>query len=70
MDHDEILGQFNEAQTVSLAKKASEAQAMLQAAQAQQAQVANAQQMQMNAAMGMPQGGNDIIAQPQQAPTE
>jgi hypothetical protein len=50
-DHDELLGQFNEQQTVALAKKAQEAQAMLDASQAQAGQAANAAQIQQNAAM-------------------
>lgn len=49
VDHDELLGQFNEQQTVRLGLKAQEAQAMLEAVQAQQAQLANSQQMQINA---------------------
>lgn len=54
VDHDELLGQFNQDQTVKLAKKAQEAQNMMQAAQAQTAQTANVQQQQMNASMAQP----------------
>ena len=39
-EHDELLGQFNEQQTVALAKKMQEAQGLMQAMQAQQAQQA------------------------------
>ena len=49
VDHDEILGQFSESQTIMLAKKAQEAAQMLQAVQQQQAQQANSQQMAINA---------------------
>lgn len=72
-DHDELLGQFNEQQTIALARKAMEAQSMLRDMQAQAAQVANAQQMSMNASMGSspsPQGAGQANAAPpqQQAP--
>jgi hypothetical protein len=59
---DEILGQFTEQQTLALDKKSKEAMAMLEALQKQQAQIANAQQIQTNtglstqAPMQMPQG--------------
>lgn len=59
LDHDELLGQFSTTQTVALARKASEAEQMLSAVQAQSAQNANAQQMQTNASMASsptPQG--------------
>jgi hypothetical protein len=75
MEHDEILGQFSEAQTVALAKKYQEAQALMQALQAQQAQVANVNQIKQNSAMttGMDgsagQGAPQAAAQPQM-PTE
>ena len=52
VDNDELLGMFNEQQTIKLAIKAQEAQAMLQAVQQQAAQQANAQQMQINASGG------------------
>lgn len=52
--HDEILGQFNEQQTIALARKAMEAEQLLRALQAQQAQIANIQQMQINAAQAQP----------------
>lgn len=48
---DELLGQFSEQQTIQLARKAQEAEAMLAAIQQQAAQQANAQQMSMNASM-------------------
>lgn len=46
---DQILGQFSEQQTILLAQKAKEAQAMLDAMKAQAAQAANQQQIAMNA---------------------
>lgn len=49
LDTDEILGYFNEQQTIALARKAQEAQQMLEAVQMQMAQQANMQQMQINA---------------------
>ncbi len=70
VDHDELLGQFNEEQTVRLARKAMEAQQLMQALKAQQAQVANAQQMSMNASMASsptPQGAGQAQASGQQA---
>lgn len=45
---DELLGQFNEQQTVQLAAQSKKHEAMLAALQQQQAQVANAQQMRTN----------------------
>lgn len=51
--HDEILGQFDENQVVTLFRKVNEAKQMLSAMQAQQAQVANQQQISTNAAMSM-----------------
>lgn len=48
MQHDDVLGQINQEQTVSLAKKAAEARQMLQALQAVAAQQANTSQMQIN----------------------
>lgn len=61
IDHDELLGQFNEQQTIALAQKMKEATAMMQAMKAQAAQVANAQQVQTNAGLSaaptqLPQG--------------
>jgi hypothetical protein len=61
LDNDELLGQFNEEQTIKLVMKQREAQAMLEAVQAQQAQQSNNQQVQINssmaqAPMAMPQG--------------
>lgn len=47
--HDEIFGHFNEKQAIALVKKQREAQAMLQALQAQQAQSSNVMQQQANA---------------------
>jgi hypothetical protein len=71
IDTDELLGQFNEEQTIALAMKQREAKAMLAALQQQQAQVANAQQVQTNAGLAsapttMPQGsqpGNPVAPQ-------
>lgn len=70
MKHDELLGQFNQEQTIKLAQKAQEAQAVLQAVQAQQAQVANAQQMSMNSSMAAPtpQGAGQASAEPTSEP--
>lgn len=51
IDHDELLGQFNEQQTIALALKQRQANAMIQAMKQQQAQVANQQQMMNNAAL-------------------
>jgi hypothetical protein len=51
VDHDELLGQFNQEQVVKLARKVQEAQAMAEAVAAQQAQVANQQQVATNAAL-------------------
>ncbi len=48
--HDELLGQFDEQQTVKLAVQSKKHEAMLEALQAQQAQAANTAQMQANAA--------------------
>jgi hypothetical protein len=51
VDNDELLGQFNEEQTLTLARKAKEAEAMLAAMQQQAAQQANAQQIQTNSGL-------------------
>lgn len=70
IDHDELLGQFNQDQAVALARKAQEAQAMLEASQAQAAQVANAQQIATNSSMATPspQGAGQAQAMaPEQA---
>jgi hypothetical protein len=58
-EHDELLGQFNEQQTVALAKKMQEAQGLMEAMQAQQAQQANQIQQQANA-----QQANSMSANP------
>lgn len=66
VDHDEILGQYNEAQTITLARKAQEAQAMMEAVAQQQAQLANQQQMSINASAASsptPQGAGASAAQ-------
>lgn len=72
--HDELLGQFNEQQTVLLARKAQEAASMLESMQAQQAQVANQQQMAMNAGMANGQQPPQMVPQgaagPAQAPDQ
>jgi hypothetical protein len=48
-NNDELLGQFNEQQTILVEVQARKHAQMLQALQAQQAQLANTQQQQMNA---------------------
>jgi hypothetical protein len=73
VDNDELLGQFNEDQAVALVKKQREAQAMMEAMQAQAAQQANAQQIQTNAGLAqaptaLPQGSkpaNPVAGQPE-----
>lgn len=62
MADDQLLGQFNQDQAIALVKKMQEAQQMAEALQAQQAQIANANQMRSNAA----QSANQTI---QQAPS-
>lgn len=69
IDHDELLGQFDQQQTVALAYKQQEAAQMLQALKAQQAQMANAMQMQRNAAMSQEQAGGGGSAPAAAAPT-
>ena len=54
-DNDELLGQFNEDQTIALALQARKHQRMLDALKQMQAQVANSQQMQMNASQSQQQ---------------
>jgi hypothetical protein len=54
MGSDELLGQFNEEQTVMLAQQAQKHQQMLQAMNQMAAQQANQMQMRMNASMGAP----------------
>jgi hypothetical protein len=66
VEHDELLGQFNEQQTLKLAAKAQEASAMMEAINAQRAQVANTQQVQTNAAMTT--GASAPQGMPQQMP--
>lgn len=51
IDDDEILGQFNEQQTVTLVDKMKQAEGMLKSLSKQEAQNANAQQIQMNAGL-------------------
>lgn len=66
---DEILGQFNEQETLLLDRKRKEAVAMIEAVQKQQAQIANQQQIQTNtglstqAPMQMPQAAGANPAQ-------
>lgn len=50
--HDELLGQFDEQQTVKLALQAKKHEAMMDALKSQAAQAANTAQMQANAAQG------------------
>jgi hypothetical protein len=65
-DNDELLGQFNEEQTVMLAAQAKKHEQMMAAIQQMQAQAANATQMQMNAGMAQnqtslgPQGAGPV----------
>lgn len=62
---DELLGQFNEQQTLQLAAQAQKHAAMLEALQAAQAQAANAAQAQMNARNSAQQApvGQNAMAQ-------
>lgn len=69
VDHDELLGQFNEQQTIALARKAQEAAAMMEAVQQQQAQQANQQQMLTNASMASAPTAQGAGASSAQAPT-
>jgi hypothetical protein len=62
---DEILGQFSEQDTIALVSKIQEAQAMLEALQAQQSQVANQAQQQANAQGATAPGQMPAMAQPQ-----
>lgn len=55
--NDNLLGQFGEQQAIALEMKRREAQALLEAMQAQQAQVNNIQQQQQNAAQSQQQAG-------------
>lgn len=66
-DHDELLGQFNEEQTVMLAKKVQDAKALLAAVQQQRAQMANLAQQQSNAEQTTAPGGS-VQQQPTAAP--
>jgi hypothetical protein len=68
MDTDELLGQFNEQQTIALARKMQEAMQMMQALQEMAAQQANAQQMQNNAAMSQQQTSPAAAQAPAGAP--
>jgi hypothetical protein len=71
IDTDELLGQFNEQQTILLASKMQEAQQMLSALKEMAAQQANAAQMQNNAAMSSQQtGGGGFVAPPVGAPQQ
>lgn len=54
-DNDELLGQFDEKQTILLAKQAEKHKQMMEALEAAQAQAANASQMRQNAAMSQQQ---------------
>jgi hypothetical protein len=55
MEHDELLGQFSQDQTIKLAQKQQEAAQMLQALEQMSAQQANSAQMQRNSQMSMEQ---------------
>lgn len=75
VDNDDILGQFNEEQTIKIVMKQREAAGMLQAMEQQAAQQANAQQVQTNAGLAqapttLPQGskpGNPVAGPPGEA---
>jgi len=56
---DELLGQFNEQQTILLAQQANKHEQMKKAMAFAQAQAANAAQMQMNSAQSMQQTGQN-----------
>lgn len=73
MEHDELLGQFDEAQTVALALQSRRHKRMMDALQQMAAQTANVQQMQLNAQQSQQQaptglsplaGGQGAQAQP------
>ena len=70
-DNDDLLGQFNEEQTILLAQQAKKHEQMMVALKAQAAQAANAQQMQMNAQQSAQQAPTQMMAGGQnvQAPT-
>lgn len=57
IDHDELLGQFQQEQAIALARKQQEAQQLMDAMKAQQAQAANIQQQRQNAAQSQQQSG-------------
>lgn len=57
---DNMLGQFNEQQTIQLEVKRREAQSMLQAMEQQAAQQRNQAQLSMNASMGAPSAGTPV----------
>lgn len=64
METDELLGQFNEEQTMALAKHAQMHGQMLQAIKAQEAQAANAAQMRANSANSAQQAPVGMPAAP------
>lgn len=57
INDDDLLGQFDEQQTIMLAQKMQEAQQMLEALRQIEAQQANSAQIQRNAALSTPGGG-------------
>ena len=65
-ENDELLGQFNEAQAIKLAKKQQEVQQYMQAMEAQAAQQANANQMSLNAGMAQAPTPMPMGSTPQQ----
>lgn len=67
-DNDELLGQFDERQTVLLAQQAQKHEQMKQALAMAQAQAANAAQMQQNAQMSQQQAGGNAASNAQTAP--
>lgn len=68
VDNDELLGQFNEDQTIALAMQARKHERMMAALKEMQAQVANSQQMQLNAAQSQQQAPVGMSPQAGQGP--
>lgn len=67
LNEDELLGQFNEQQTVALARQAKKHQQVLDTIKQMQAQAANAAQMRQNSQMAFmqaPMGGQAPMANP------
>lgn len=68
VDEDELNGQFDQNQIITLVMKQRQAQAMLQALQQQQAQVANQQQMMQNSALAAAPSPTNPVGLYQQSP--